>query len=83
MCCAITALLLAVAAGLRGVVKSTFARLPWARWALASLAIVLALAGGTALAARQFDHTSPQSDLAAVLAQHICGIGFLTPHHAR
>jgi hypothetical protein len=83
MCCAITALLFAIVAALRSVMKNAFARLPLARWLPASLAIVLVLAGGSALAARQFDQATQQNNLAAMLMQHICGIGPVTRHHAR
>ncbi len=83
MCCAIAGLLLAIVAALRNVAKHVLAGLSLGRWAQISLAIVVALAGGTALAARQLDHASEQSDLAAALAWHICGIHLAAQPHIR
>jgi hypothetical protein len=74
MCCAIAALLMASIAALRGTATSVLARLPQARWFVASLAAALVLAGGSALMARQLDRAPRPIDLASFLAQHICGL---------
>jgi len=74
MCCALAALLLAVIAASRGMVKSVLTHLTQARWAPGLLAVALVLAGGSALAARHLDHAAPgRADLAAILMSHICG----------
>ena len=74
ICCAIAALLVAVIAASRGIVEAVLARLRRPKWTAASLAAVLVLAGGSALAARHLDHAARgQADFAAMLMRHVYG----------
>ncbi len=72
MCCAIAALFVAAMAALRGVAKPALNLLSRARWAATALAVIVTLAGGSALAAFQLDPVPPQNDFASFLMQHIC-----------
>jgi hypothetical protein len=71
MCCAVAALLMAIGA-LRGIAKPALMRL--SRWSAPVIAVVVMLAGGTALAAYRLDRAPQQNDLASFLMQHICGV---------
>ena len=72
MCCAIAALFVAAMTALRGVAKPALSLLSRARWVATALAVIVTLAGGSALAGFQLDPAPRQIDFASFLMQHIC-----------